>query len=423
MTGLRETGGPGSAAADEEGYSPAPRRRRGLRSGFTTGACAAAATRAACLHLTGGAPVTEVTVALPAGFEQRFPVEDPRAGEGWASAVVVKDAGDDPDVTHGARVTATVAWTATPGLALRGGEGVGTVTLPGLGLEVGGPAINAVPRRMIGVAAAEAVAAAAARGRGLEVTIAVPGGEVMARRTMNPRLGVLGGISILGTTGVVHAWSTASWRASVVQAVGVAVANGADHLVLSTGGRSERYARGRLPGLPDIAFVEMGEFAGHALDRACELGVPRVTLAGMVGKLAKLAQGQFQLHVAGGGVDPALLADLAVRAGAGEPLAARVRGANTARHAQEMVLEAGVRGFFDELCATAARRCHERTGGAVAVEAWCFDPDSGELLGSGKAGVNTLGGGLSSASLAPADDGLGEAPHRTRQRPDRESGA
>jgi cobalt-precorrin-5B (C1)-methyltransferase len=361
MTGLRETGGPGSAAADEEGYSPAPRRRRGLRSGFTTGACAAAATRAACLHLTGGAPVAEVTVALPAGFEQRFPVEGQSSGEGWASAVVVKDAGDDPDVTHGARVTATVAWTAEPGLALRGGEGVGTVTLPGLGLEVGGPAINAVPRRMIGEAAAEAVAAAAAGGRGLEVTIAV-----------------------------VHAWSTASWRASVVQAVGVAVANGADHLVLSTGGRSERYARGRLPALPEIAFVEMGEFAGHALDRACELRVPRVTLAGMVGKLAKLAQGQFQLHVAGGGVDPLLLAELAVRAGAGESLAARVRGANTARHAQEMVLEAGVRGFFDELCATAARRCHERTGGAVAVEAWCFDPDSGELLGSGEAGLSAV---------------------------------
>jgi cobalt-precorrin-5B (C1)-methyltransferase len=225
------------------------------------------------------------------------------------------------------------------------------------------------------------------------VTIAVPGGEEMARRTMNPRLGVLGGISILGTTGVVHAWSTASWRASVVQAVGVAVANGADHLVLSTGGRSERYARGRLPGLPEIAFVEMGEFAGHALDRACELGVPRVTLAGMVGKLAKLAQGQFQLHVAGGGVDLALLAEMAVRAGAGEPLAARVRDANTARHAQEMVLEAGVRGFFDELCATAARRCHERTGGAVAVEAWCFDPDSGELLGSGEAGMKGVESG------------------------------
>jgi cobalt-precorrin-5B (C1)-methyltransferase len=387
MTGVREAGGPGRQAADEEGYSPAPRRRRGLRSGFTTGACAAAATRAACLRLLGGAPVAEVSIDLPAGFDQAFAVEDCREGDGWASAVVVKDAGDDPDVTHGARVTATVAWTSEPGLELRGGEGVGTVTLPGLGLEVGGPAINAVPRRMIGEAAGQAVAAAAAAGRGLSVTVSVPGGEVMARRTMNPRLGVLGGISILGTTGVVHAWSTASWRASVVQAVGVAVANGADHLVLSTGGRSEGYAKGRLPALPEIAFVEMGEFAGHALDRACELGVPRVTLAGMVGKLAKLAQGQFQLHVAGGGVDPVLLAELAVRAGADDALAERVRGANTARHAQEMVLAAGVRGFFDELCAAAAQRCHQRTGGAVAVEAWCFDPDSGELLGSGEAGL------------------------------------
>jgi cobalt-precorrin-5B (C1)-methyltransferase len=387
MTGLRETDGPGPSTGDEEGYAPAPRRRRGLRSGFTTGACAAAATRAACLHLLGGAPVAEVTIALPAGFDHGFAVDDPRAGDGWASAVVVKDAGDDPDVTHGARVTVTVAWSDGAGLELRGGEGVGTVTLPGLGLEVGGPAINPVPRRMIAEAASEAVAAAGTRGRGLTVTVSVPGGEAMARRTMNPRLGVLGGISILGTTGVVHAWSTASWRASVVQAVGVAVANGAGHLVLSTGGRSEGYARLRLPELPEIAFVEMGEFAGHALDRARELGVGSVTLAGMVGKLTKLAQGQFQLHVAGGGVDPALLAELAVRAGADPELAARVRGAHTARHAQEMVIAAGVRGFFDELCAAAAQRCHRRTGGAVAVEAWCFDPDSGELLGSGRAGT------------------------------------
>jgi cobalt-precorrin-5B (C1)-methyltransferase len=384
MTGLREDTGRDQRAADEEGYSPAPRRRRGLRSGFTTGACAAAATHAACLRLLEGRPVGVVTVPLPAGFEHGFEVEECHAGDGWASAVVVKDAGDDPDVTHGARITATVAWTDTPGLELRGGPGVGTVTLPGLGLEVGGPAINAVPRRMIGEAAAAALAAAMARGAGLSVTISVPDGEAMARRTMNPRLGVLGGISILGTTGVVHAWSTASWRASVVQAVGVAAANGADHVVLSTGGRSEGYAKARLPHLPEIAFVEMGEFAGHAIDRCRELGIPRVTLAGMVGKLTKLAQGQFQLHIAGGGVDPALLAELALRAGADAALAERVRHANTARHAQEMVLAAGLRGFFDRLAAAAAERCHERGRGAVAVEAWCFDPDSGELLGSGR---------------------------------------
>jgi cobalt-precorrin-5B (C1)-methyltransferase len=392
VSGLREATGVDRRPADEEGYTPGPRRRRGLRTGFTTGACAAAATRAACLHLVDGHPVEAVTLALPAGFEHRFAVEDCRAGDGWASAVVVKDAGDDPDVTNGARVTATAAWSDVPGLELRGGPGVGTVTLPGLGLEVGGPAINPVPRRMITEAAAAALALAERRSGGLAVTISVPGGEEMARRTMNPRLGVLGGISILGTTGIVRPWSTASWRASVVQAVEVAAANGAAHLVLSTGGRSEGYARSRLPDLPDVAFVEMGEFAGHALDRCCELGIHSVTLAGMVGKLAKLAQGQFQLHVAGGGVDPGLLADLAVRAGAGAALADRIRAANTARHAQEMVLEAGLRGFFDELCAAAAGRCAERTQGAVAVEAWCFDPDGGTLLGSGRAGPAPRGG-------------------------------
>jgi cobalt-precorrin-5B (C1)-methyltransferase len=376
-----------SARADEEGYAPAPRRRRGLRTGFTTGACAAAATRAATIHLVGGAPVPEVSISLPAGFEHTFAVEGQEAGEGWARAMVVKDAGDDPDVTHGAHVVATVAWSKLPGVELRGGDGVGTVTLPGLGLEVGGPAINPVPRAMISAAAAGAVEVAARRGGGVTVTISVPGGETMARKTMNARLGILGGISILGTTGVVHAYSTASWRASVLQGVDVAAANGVLHLVLSTGGRSEGYARDRLPHLPEVAFVEMGEFAGHALDRATERGIEGVTLAGMVGKLTKLAQGQFHLHVAAGGVDPELLATIAARAGADQALLARIRSANTARHAQEMVQEAGLEGFFDELCRQAAQRCAERTGGRVSVEAWCFDPDTGELLGRAIAAV------------------------------------
>jgi len=384
-TGVPETTS-GKARADEEGYTPAPRRRRGLKSGFTTGACAAAATRAAAIHLVSGSPVAEVTIPLPAGFDHTFAVEGQEAGDGWARAVVIKDAGDDPDVTHGAHLVATVAWSAQAGTELRGGEGVGAVTLPGLGLEVGGPAINPVPRAMISNAAAEAAAVAAQRGGGLTVTISVPGGEAMARRTMNARLGIVGGISILGTTGVVHAYSTASWRASVLQGVDVAAANGVLHLVLSTGGRSEAYARARLPDLPEVAFVEMGEFAGHALDRARARGIQGVTLAGMVGKLAKLAQGQFQLHVAAGGVDPELLAQIAARAGAGEPLLAGIRSANTARHAQEMVREAGLDTFFDELCKEAARRCSERTGGRLSVEAWCFDPDSGELLGSAVCG-------------------------------------
>jgi cobalt-precorrin-5B (C1)-methyltransferase len=241
-----------------------------------------------------------------------------------------------------------------------------------------------VPRRMIGDAAKPAVAEAERRGCGVSVTIAVPGGEEMARKTLNGRLGILGGISILGTTGIVEAFSTASWRASVVQAVDVAAANGTTHLVLSTGGRSEGYARKRLPHLSDMAFVEMGEFAGHALDRARAHDIRTVTLAGMVGKLTKLAQGQFQLHVAGGGVDPTLLAEVARRAGGDEELCARIAQANTARHAQEMALEAGLQRFFDELCTAAARRCSERTEGTVSVEAWCFDPDSGELLGSSR---------------------------------------
>jgi len=381
--GLAETG---AGTRDEEGYTPAPRRRRGLRTGYTTGACAAAATRAAALQLVDGRPRAEVAIVLPTGDEHRFLVSEPASGPRWARAVVVKDAGDDPDVTHGARLTARVSWSAQPGVTLRGGRGVGTVTLRGLGLQVGGPAINPVPQRMLREAAQPALAAAQAhRARGVTVTISVPGGEAMARRTLNGRLGIIGGISILGTTGIVHAYSTASWRASVVQGVDVAAANGVEHLVLSTGGRSETYARARLPDLPDVAFVEMGEFAGHALDAAARHRIPQATLAGMVGKLSKLAQGRFQLHVAGGGVDAELLAELAAAAGADTALTESIRQANTARHAQELALEAELRGFFDQLCGAAARRCTERVEGRVAVEAWCFEPDTGELLGRGAA--------------------------------------
>ncbi|MDI5942108.1 cobalt-precorrin-5B (C(1))-methyltransferase CbiD, partial [Micromonospora sp. DH15] len=196
-------------------------RPTALRTGWTTGACATAAAKAAVTALVTGVPQRQVEIGLPAGSRVAFPVarcdlaDPPGAG---AEAVVVKDAGDDPDVTHGAHLTATVGWRDAPGLDLAGGPGVGTVTKPGLGLAVGGPAITETPRRMIGQAVAEVVDLTEV---GVRVVISVPGGEVMARKTTNRRLGILGGISILGTTGIVRPFSTASWRASVVQAVHV----------------------------------------------------------------------------------------------------------------------------------------------------------------------------------------------------------
>jgi cobalt-precorrin-5B (C1)-methyltransferase len=291
---------------------------------------------------------------------------------------VIKDAGDDPDVTHGAEICATVRWTKEQGIHLRGGQGVGVVTRPGLGLEIGGPAINPVPRRMILEAVTDAAGDALAS-RGLEVEISVPRGDELAKRTLNGRLGIVGGISILGTTGIVHPWSTAAWRASVEQAIDVAAANGQRHIVLTTGGRSEKFAMGILA-LPEVAFVEMGIFTGRALRRCVARDVRRVSLAGMIGKFSKLAQGHFQTHVAGNQVDPVYLAAVAARAGAGEPLLAEIRNANSARHVQELVLGAGISGFFDLIAAEVAARCAAHVAGKLEVEAILFDFD-GRILG------------------------------------------
>ncbi len=190
---------------------------------------------------------------------------------------MVKDAGDDPDVTHGAHLTATVCWRPEPGLQLEGGVGVGVVTRPGLGLEVGGPAINPVPRQMITENVGEVVDLTA---RGLRVVVSVPDGELRAKKTTNARLGILGGISILGTTGVVRPFSTASWRASVVQAVDVMAAQGLPTVVLATGGRTEKAAMRLLPDLPETCFVEVGDFTGAALRQAAERGLRDVVFVG-----------------------------------------------------------------------------------------------------------------------------------------------
>jgi cobalt-precorrin-5B (C1)-methyltransferase len=376
--------------------------RRGLRTGFTTGACAAAATRGACLALGGQRPA-EVRVPLPAGFDATFPLHALEADGCRARATVVKDAGDDPDVTHGAEISAVVDLSGTPPvglrtgwrvvapgavarrlgagsvLELRAGGGVGVVTRPGLGLPVGGPAINPVPRRMIARSVRESLRPPPAH---VLVTVEVRDGAALARRTLNGRLGIEGGLSILGTTGVVRPYSTAAWRASVLQGIDVAAAAGCAEIVASTGGRSEAYARRALAEVPEVAFVEMGEFTGAVLRRAGERGLALVHLAGMVGKLSKIACGHFMTHVAGSRVDTDYLADLAGRARAGSALVEAVRAANTARHAQELVREAGLAHFFDLLCADVVRACAALVGDRPAVRVLLFDFD-GRLLGRG----------------------------------------
>ncbi len=231
------------------GLTVPPRNPQGTREGYTTGACAAAAAQAACRVLARDERPEAVAVPSPLGFDLQIPINRLAFADGIARAGVIKDGGDDPDVTHGAEVIVAVHRVAEPGVHIRGGEGVGTVTQRGLELPPGSPAINPVPRRMI----ADGVALALGTDRpepGVEVTVSVPGGEKLAERTLNARIGILGGLSILGTTGIVRPMSTASWRASVVQSIDVAAANSVRHIVLTTGGRSERLRAGFTPICP-----------------------------------------------------------------------------------------------------------------------------------------------------------------------------
>ncbi len=356
-------------------------RKRALRTGWTTGATAAAAAKAAAVLLAGGEAPAAVEIPLPQPFRgsDRATLPVARCGrEGpGAVAVVVKDGGDDPDVTHGAEIVVGLVPAAEPGVAFVAGPGVGTVTKPGLGLEVGGPAINPVPRRMIAAAVGEVLDLAAS---GVVCTISVPGGEQLAKKTTNPRLGILGGISILGTTGVVRPFSTASWRASVLQAVDVVAATGLRAVVLSTGGRTERAARRLLPDLPETCFVEVGDFTGAALRRAVERGVGDVVFVGMVGKLTKLAAGVLMTHWTKSRVDPDVLAGLAAHAGVDAATVERVREANTARHAFE-ILGPGERRVWDALCARVAANLERFTEGALRAEVALVDFE-GEPVGA-----------------------------------------
>lgn len=355
-------------------------KKRGMRTGYTTGACATAATRAAMFALLDGQAPLSVTITLPIGEKAVFAVHRcEHHADGSVTASVIKDAGDDPDVTHGAELCSTVSWRPTPGIELDGGVGVGRVTKPGLGLEVGSAAINPVPRAMI-ENVVQALLVERGEPRGVSVIISVPDGLERSRKTLNARLGIIGGLSILGTTGIVRPYSTASYKASISKAIDVAIACGCqNHIVLTTGSRSEKFAR-RYITLPDEAYVQMGEFTGYALRDCAAKGVHCVTLVGMIGKLSKIGDGRMQTHVAGAEVDLQGLAEVAKACGATENVVEQVRQANTARHFQELMLVHNLPGVFDVICERARKASQAYIRDKVAVDVLMCDFD-GSLLG------------------------------------------
>jgi cobalt-precorrin-5B (C1)-methyltransferase len=349
-----------------------------LRRGWTTGACAAAAARAAFAALLTGHFPDPVTIRLPRGETPVFPLALAELGDGAARAGIVKDAGDDPDVTDGALIVAELAWAAAgSGVSFRAGEGVGTVTRSGLPLAIGEPAINPAPRQMICTVLAEMAAAAGAPPPDVAVTIAIPGGEQLAERTMNARLGIVGGLSVLGTTGVVVPYSCSSWIAAIQRGIDVARAAGLDHIAAATGATSERAVQ-RLYDLPEHALIDMGDFVGGTLKYLRRHPVARLTLAGGFGKFAKLAAGHLDLHSRRSAVDPALLAHLLHAAGAPlDTIAAAARSDSAAA-----ILELS-RDHRAALCAATAQRAREvalaTLAGDTAIEVVIVDR-GGEFL-------------------------------------------
>jgi len=343
-----------------------------LRRGWTTGTCAAAAAKAAFAALVTGEFPDPVEVTLPRGERPSFALAVTRKDENAATAGVVKDAGDDPDVTHGALVCATVRLgTAGAGVTFRAGEGVGTVTRAGLPVAPGEPAINPMPRRMIADAIAEVATANGSAGDA-EVEISIPGGAALAAKTLNGRLGIVGGLSILGTTGIVVPYSCSAWIHSIHSGIDVARAAGLTHIAGATGASSEAGVQ-KLYGLPDIALIDMGDFVGGMLKYLRRHPMPRVSIAGGVAKMTKLAQGRTDLHSRRGEVDLAKLANLAAAAGGSAQLCERVVAANTT--AAAFALAGAENIALGDAVARVAQQtaAHVVVGHDIAIEILLFD--------------------------------------------------
>jgi cobalt-precorrin-5B (C1)-methyltransferase len=349
-----------------------------LRTGYTTGTSAAAATKAALLALISGKTVDCVVVSLPKGKKITIKIVGTRTeGNDSATSTVIKYAGDDPDVTDGAEICSTVSFVDQLGeIIIDGGKGVGRITKPGLGLEIGKAAINPTPLRMIEQAVREVASVPYLKQNGISVIITVPKGDEIAKRTDNPRLGIVGGISILGTTGIVLPYSTASFAASIRQSLDVSVALGTYTVVLTTGGRSEDFAKEIFgKSLPDHSFVQIGDFAGYAIKQCSKKEIHKAIIAGFIGKLTKMAMGIKQTHVRGSQVNMEFMAKLAAECNLSESVIEEIRRANTARHVSEIINKNNFTGFFDLICKRVYEQMYEHSKRGLEIKVIMFEFD------------------------------------------------
>jgi cobalt-precorrin-5B (C1)-methyltransferase len=285
---------------------------------------------------------------------------------------VIKDGGDDPDVTHGAEIIVELTFTDKINqIDIDGGIGVGIVTKPGLGLEINKAAINPVPKKMI-VENLREIGGEVLVEKGIKIVISVPKGKELGPKTDNPRLGIQGGISILGTSGIVIPFSTAAYAASIRQSVDVSIAMGNDIVVLTTGGRSEDFAK-KIVDLPEHCFVQMGDFSGYAIQQCGKKNIKKAYVVGFIGKLAKMAAGVKQTHVKGSKVDMSFLSELAKKANAEEKVIDSIKKANTARHVSEIIQKNNVKGFFELICNNTYEHMKKHSEDKVSIDVILFD--------------------------------------------------
>ncbi|KER05850.1 putative cobalt-precorrin-6A synthase deacetylating protein [Marine Group I thaumarchaeote SCGC AAA799-E16] len=343
-----------------------------LRTGYTTGSSATAASKAALLSIIKQQKVEEIEITLPKKTTIKIPVNSCQFEKNKAKCSVIKDGGDDPDVTHGAEIIVELTFTENKNqIEIDGGEGVGIVTKPGLGLEINKPAINPVPKKMITENLQE-IGEDILKEKGIRVVISVPRGKELGPKTDNPRLGIKDGISILGTSGIVIPFSTASYAASIRQNLDVSIAMGNDIVVLTTGGRSEDFAK-KIVDLPEHCFVQMGDFSGYTIQQCGKKNIKKAYVVGFIGKLAKMAAGVKQTHVKGSKVDMNFLAELAKKVNADEKIIDSIKKANTARHVSEIIQENKVEGFFELICTEVYRHMRNHSEEKVPIDVILFD--------------------------------------------------
>ena len=360
------------------------KRRKGLlRTGYTTGTCASAATKAALNTLINKTVLDSVLVTLPKGqiISIKIAWTKKNIDQSSVTCAVIKDGGDDPDVTHGSEICSTVSLLKEKGkILIDGGIGVGRVTRPGLGLDVGSAAINSVPKKMIRLSIIQTGYKILIK-KGIKAEISVPNGKNLAIKTDNPRLGIINGISILGTTGIVFPYSTASFAASIRQSLDVAVSLGTDTIALTTGGRSEDLVRSLYrKKIPEYCFIQMGDFSGYSIKQCALRSINKVIIGGFIGKLTKIAMGVKQTHVRGSHVNMNFLADIASQCTSSSILLDEIRNANTARHVSEIIDRNNVPDFYNLLCKKAHSQMLATSNKSIKIIILLFGFD-GSLLG------------------------------------------